>query len=72
MSGRYRRSLTLYEVPPRIRRDGDSGSTLSRIRHYKELALFLLAFWIYNDGIGTIIKMPQLTVMKSASITIRC
>ena len=24
--------------------------TLSRIRHYKELALFLLAFWIYNDG----------------------
>jgi len=31
--------------------------TLSRIRHYKELALFLLAFWIYNDGIGTIIKI---------------
>jgi UMF1 family MFS transporter len=31
--------------------------TLSCIRHYKELALFLLAFWIYNDGIGTIIKI---------------
>ncbi len=31
--------------------------TVSRIGHYKELALFLLAFWIYNDGIGTIIKI---------------
>jgi UMF1 family MFS transporter len=31
--------------------------TLSQIRHYKQLAVFLLAFWIYNDGIGTIIKI---------------
>jgi UMF1 family MFS transporter len=31
--------------------------TIKEIRHYRELALFLLAFWIYNDGIGTIIKL---------------
>jgi MFS transporter, UMF1 family len=32
-------------------------STLGRIRRYREVALFLLAFWIYNDGINTIIKL---------------
>ncbi len=31
--------------------------TLRQIRQYKQLLLFLAAFWIYNDGIGTIIKM---------------
>jgi UMF1 family MFS transporter len=31
--------------------------TLHQIRRYKQLLLFLMAFWIYNDGIGTIIKM---------------
>lgn len=31
--------------------------TLAELRRYRQLALFLLAFWIYNDGIGTIIKM---------------
>jgi UMF1 family MFS transporter len=31
--------------------------TLTHVRQYRELALFLLAFWIYNDGIGTIIKL---------------
>jgi UMF1 family MFS transporter len=31
--------------------------TLRRVKHYKELAIFLLAFWIYNDGISTIIKI---------------
>jgi MFS transporter, UMF1 family len=31
--------------------------TLSQIRRYRQLALFLLAFWIYNDGISTIIKI---------------
>lgn len=33
------------------------ASTLRQIRRYRELALFLLAFWIYNDGISTIIKI---------------
>ncbi len=36
---------------------GRLGHTLREISHYKQLLLFLIAFWIYNDGIGTIIKM---------------
>jgi MFS transporter, UMF1 family len=31
--------------------------TFGQITRYKQLLLFLIAFWIYNDGIGTIIKM---------------
>jgi UMF1 family MFS transporter len=31
--------------------------TLHEVRGYRDLAVFLLAFWFYNDGIGTIIKM---------------
>ncbi len=31
--------------------------TFRSIKQYKQLLLFLIAFWIYNDGIGTIIKM---------------
>lgn len=31
--------------------------TLGQIRRYRQLTLFLLAFWIYNDGISTIIKL---------------
>jgi UMF1 family MFS transporter len=31
--------------------------TFRRITRYKQLLIFLVAFWIYNDGIGTIIKM---------------
>ena len=33
------------------------GATFREIRGYKQLLLFLLAFWIYSDGIGTIMKM---------------
>lgn len=33
------------------------GATFREIRRYKQLCIFLAAFWIYNDGIGTIIKM---------------
>lgn len=32
-------------------------TTFREIRLYKQLMLFLFAFWIYNDGIGTIVKM---------------
>jgi UMF1 family MFS transporter len=32
-------------------------ATFGEVRRYRELALFLVAFWIYNDGIGTIIKL---------------
>ncbi|RMF33135.1 MAG: MFS transporter, partial [Chloroflexi bacterium] len=31
--------------------------TFREIRRYQELLKFLLAFWLYNDGIGTIITM---------------
>ncbi|TEU12482.1 MAG: MFS transporter [Anaerolineales bacterium] len=31
--------------------------TFREITRYKQLLIFLIAFWIYNDGIGTIIKM---------------
>jgi UMF1 family MFS transporter len=31
--------------------------TLSELRLYRQLALFLAAYWLYSDGIGTIIKM---------------
>ncbi len=33
------------------------AETLRDLPRYRQLLLFLAAFWIYNDGIGTIIKM---------------
>lgn len=33
--------------------------TFGEIRQFKHLFLFLLAFWFYNDGINTIIKMAN-------------
>lgn len=36
---------------------GRLAGTFREIRRYREVFLFLLAFWLYNDGIGTIIKM---------------
>ncbi len=33
------------------------GHTFKEIRNYKDLSLFLLAFWVYTNGIGTIITM---------------
>lgn len=34
--------------------------TFREITQYRELFKFLLAFWLYNDGIGTIIKMATI------------
>ncbi|MFG6120211.1 MFS transporter [Thalassobacillus sp. B23F22_16] len=33
------------------------STTFKEIRQYKQLLLFLVAFWLFNDGISTIIKM---------------
>ncbi|KXG43587.1 MFS transporter [Tepidibacillus decaturensis] len=35
-------------------------TTFKEINHYKELVKFLIAFWLYNDGISTIIKMATI------------
>ena len=54
--------------PPVVRTEEESESVLSagfgrlshtlrRLASYKQLLLFLVAFWIYNNGIGTIIIM---------------
>lgn len=34
--------------------------TFKEMRKYEELFKFLIAFWLYNDGIGTIIKMATI------------
>jgi len=36
------------------------SATFTELRKYRELFLFLAAFWIYNDGIGTISKMAAI------------
>lgn len=33
------------------------AGTVAEIRRYRQLSLLLAAYWIYNDGIGTIVKM---------------
>ncbi len=54
--------------PPFVQRPGEStnpiragfqrlGRTFGEIRRYRELFKYLIAFWLYNDGIGTIITM---------------
>jgi len=36
------------------------GQTIKDIRRYKELFKYLIAFLIYNDGIGTIIGVAAI------------
>jgi len=60
--------LRRVNEPPFIQREGESPNplragfqrlarTFREVRHYRELFKFLIAFWFYNDGIGTIITM---------------
>lgn len=39
---------------------GRLAETFKEIQKYSELFKFLIAFWLYNDGIGTIIKMATI------------
>ena len=64
--------LRVVKEPPRHIQPGEEGfnpvkasfhrlkTTFSEIRTYRELFKFLVAFWLYNDGIGTIIKMATI------------
>ena len=36
------------------------ANTFKSIRHYRELSMGLLAFWVYSNGIGTIITMATI------------
>ncbi|MDA0745926.1 MAG: MFS transporter [bacterium] len=61
-------SLPLFRnvtEPPVVRVEGESAHavragferlshTFGRLKTYRQLLLFLVAFWVYNDGIGTI------------------
>ncbi len=39
---------------------GRLGRTFRDLRRYRDLFLFLVAFWVYNNGIGTIIIMATI------------
>lgn len=68
-------TIPLWRVikePPRHLQAGEEGfnpvqasfkrlaATFREIRTYRELFKFLVAFWLYNDGIGTVIKMSTI------------
>ncbi len=36
------------------------GNTFREIKQYKQALIFLLAFWLYNDGISTIMRMATI------------
>jgi UMF1 family MFS transporter len=57
--------------PPAVREQGESqallrgafqrlGHTFREVRKYKELIKFLVAYWLYNDGIGTVMVMAAI------------
>lgn len=52
--GRGQTRLSMRLVTKGLRR---LARTFGQIRRYRQLACFLVAFWLYNDGIGTIIKI---------------
>jgi MFS transporter, UMF1 family len=64
--------LRVPEPPPRIEADGRPGAsalatsvrrlleTFRELRRYRQAFLLLLAFFLYNDGIQTIIRMAAL------------
>ena len=45
--------------------------TLSHLRSYKQVALFLVAFFLYNDGILTVISFASIFAQESLSFTLQ-
>jgi UMF1 family MFS transporter len=47
------------------------ANTFGKVRKYKELFKFIVAFWLYNSGIGTIITMATIygTELEFSSMT---
>jgi UMF1 family MFS transporter len=39
-------------------------NTFAKLKHYRQLMLFIIAFWLYNNGIGTIIYMASIYGME--------
>ena len=39
---------------------GEMAKTFAKVKRYPEAFKLLLAFWVYNDGIGTIMKMATI------------
>lgn len=64
----------MYKVkePPVLRFDGEQGrnpiivgfsrliATFKQVRRFKQVLIFLIAFWFFTDAIGTIIKMATI------------
>ena len=60
------------QEPPVVRFDGEDGqnpfvvgfnrlfTTFRQIRRFKQVLIFLIAFWFFTDAIGTIIKMATI------------
>jgi MFS transporter, UMF1 family len=48
------------------------GKTFSKMQHYRQLMMFIVAFWLYNNGIGTIIYMASIygKELKFSDITV--
>ena len=40
------------------------GRTLANVRHYRSLAIFLVAFLLYNDGVQTVISQASVFAKK--------
>lgn len=66
-------SVPLFRRVPEPQAQGEDGAvsavaagferlrqTFREVQRYKELFKFLVAFWLYSDGIGTIIKMATI------------
>jgi UMF1 family MFS transporter len=47
-------------INPVVAGFGRLSNTFREIRRYRELFVFLIAFWIYANGIGTIIRMSTI------------